>query len=93
MKIKKKILVTHWDHNIKPEIFTIKGKTEKRLILDVYYNSDRIVNALGEDDQFINEVWNAELSKEELMEKIPFETLNDFLSDLNEKSEYNFSEY
>jgi len=93
MKIKKKILVTHWDHNIKPEIFTIKGKTEKRLILDVYYNSDRIVNALGENDEFINEVWNAELSKKELMEKIPFETLDDFLSDLNEKSEYNFSIY
>jgi len=93
MKIKKKILVTHWDHNIKPEIFTIKGKTEKRLILDVYYNSDRIVNALGENDEFINEVWNAELSKKELMEKILFETLDEFLSDLNDKSEYNFSVY
>jgi len=90
--MKKQILVTHWDHNINPEIFKIKGKTEKRQILDVYYKSDKILYALGEDNEFLNDVWDAKLSKEELMEKIPFETLEEFFEDLNSKSEYYFRE-
>lgn len=92
MKIKKKIIVTHWDHNIDTEVFTIKGKTEKRLILDVYYKSDKILYALGEGDEFMNKVWEGELNKDELMEIIPFETLDEFLKDLNTKSKYYFRE-
>lgn len=90
--MKKKIIVTHWDHNIDPEFFTVKGETEKRLILDVYYKSDKIVYALGEDDVLMNEIWEGELTEEELMEKIPYETLDDFLSYLNSVSEYTFRE-
>lgn len=90
--MKKTILVTHWDRNIDPEIFTIKGKTEKELIYDVYLKSEKLDYVLGENDEFLNEIIEDKTSKEELINKIPFETLRDFFSFLHENGEYRYRE-
>jgi hypothetical protein len=84
--------VTHWDKNIDPEIFTIKGKTEKELIYNVYECSEKIMYVLGEDDVLLNDIAGGEISKDELLHKITFETLDGFLEHLNTVSEYHFRE-
>ena len=90
--MKKTILVTHWDKNIDPEIFNIKGKTEKELIYDVYEISEKIMYVLGDDDELLNDIAEGEISKDTLLLKIKFETLNEFLKHLNSISDYHFRE-
>jgi hypothetical protein len=90
--MKKQILVTYWDRNIDPEIFEIKGKTEKELIYEIYEKSEKIHYALGDDDELLNEIFDGEISKDELLLKIEFETLKDFLKHLNSISQYYFRE-
>lgn len=88
--MKRTVLVTHWDKNIDPEIIDIKGKTEKELIYDMYENSEKIVHALGADEEIINDIAVGEISKDEIMRKIKFETLDELLQHLNSVSEYYF---
>lgn len=90
--MKKTILVTHWDKNIDPEIFSIKGKTEKELIYDVCDTSEKIMFTSGEVHDFANDIAEGEISKDELLLKIKFETLDEFLKYLNSISEYHFRE-
>jgi len=88
--MKRTILVTHWDKNIDPEILTIKGKTEKDLIYEYCEDSEKVMYALGEDDEFLNKQAEREIPKEELMREIKFETFDDFIKHLNDVSEYHF---
>lgn len=90
--MEKKILVTHWDRRIDSEILTIKGNTEKELIYNVYEVSEKLMYALGEDDLLLNDIAEGKISKDELLLRIPFETLDGFLQHLNAVSDYHFCE-
>ena len=76
--------------NFRPETFEVSGETEKELIYDVYGKSEHLVYVLGEKDKLINEIWEAKTSKEEILKKIPFETLDKFLNFLSNKGDYRF---
>ena len=88
--MKRTILVTHWDKNIDPEILIIKGETEKELIYNYCLNSEKVMYVLGEDDVFLNKQAESTITKEELIKEIEYKTFDDFLTYLNNISEYHF---
>ena len=64
-------------------------------IIFVYHKEGKIrclnlKQARVENDKLINEIWEAKTSKEEILKKIPFETLDKFLSFLSNKGDYRF---
>ena len=89
--MKKQIIITHYDKNIDPESFIINGKTDKDLILDFYKISNYIIYLVGENDNFLNDVYEGEYTDDELKNKISFNTLDEFIKFIEKKSDYSIT--
>ena len=78
--MKKQIIVTSYQNNIEPIAFTIKGNTEKELILDMYIQYEDLMYTIGEEDEILNML--GEYSDKECIKKIQHNTFDEFIEHL-----------
>lgn len=70
-----------------PKIFTVRGDTEKELIYEIY-GSLYSPYLEDEDDIISNDIADGILNKQEILAKIKFDTLEEFLIHLNSSQFY-----